>query len=175
MTEQRDVQQLYDLIEDIEIAMMTTRRPDGRLVSRPMATQARAAGADLWFVTSTETEKLDELDTDPNVNLAYYNTKSREYVSVSGRAHVSRDAATVRELYRPDWRAWFPGDDDTAGTPEDPRIVLIAVDVESAVYLKIDKPRPVVMFEVAKGMITGSTPDIGEARHVSGPEASRDT
>jgi general stress protein 26 len=175
MTEQRDVQQLYDLIEDIEIAMMTTRRPDGRLVSRPMATQARAAGADLWFVTSTETEKLDELDTDPNVNLAYYNTKSREYVSVSGRAHVSRDAATVRELYRPDWRAWFPGDDDTAGTPEDPRIVLIAVDVESAVYLKIDKPRPVVMFEVAKGMMTGSTPDIGEAHHVSGPEASRDT
>ena len=172
MTEKRSVDELYDLIEDIEIAMMTTRRPDGRLVSRPMATQARAAGADLWFVTSSETEKLDELETDPNVNLAYYNMKSREYVSVSGRAQVSRDPAKTRELYRPDWRAWFPGDDETAGTPQDPRIVLIAVDVESAVYLKIDKPRPVVLFEVAKGMVTGSTPDIGEARHMSGAEAA---
>lgn len=174
MTEKRPVNELYDLIEDIEIAMMTTRRPDGRLVSRPMATQARAAGADLWFVTSSETEKLDELETDPNVNLAYYNTRSREYVSVSGRAQVNQDKAKTRELYRPDWRAWFPGDDETSGTPEDPRIVLIAVEVESAVYLKIDKPRPVVMFEVAKGMVTGSTPDLGEARHMSSAEASRD-
>jgi general stress protein 26 len=40
MTQKNTVDELYDLIEDIEIAMMTTRRPDGRLVSRPMATQA---------------------------------------------------------------------------------------------------------------------------------------
>lgn len=164
------VDELYDLIEDIEIAMLTTRRSDGRLVSRPMATQARAAGADLWFVTSNETEKLDELETDPNVNLAYYNTKSREYVSVSGVARVSQDREIIRELYRPDWRAWFPGEDDSTGTPDDPRIVVIGVDVESAVYLKVDKPKPVVLFEVAKGMITGSTPDVGEVKRVSARE-----
>ena len=34
------------------IAMMTTKRPDGHLCSRAMATQKRAAGADLWFVTA---------------------------------------------------------------------------------------------------------------------------
>lgn len=52
------------------------------------------------------------------------------------------------------------------------RIALIAVDAESAVYLKIDKPKPVVLFEVARGIITGKTPDVGEARHVSGQEMS---
>ncbi|MCP6770045.1 pyridoxamine 5'-phosphate oxidase family protein, partial [Klebsiella pneumoniae] len=41
---------LYELIEDIEVAMMTTRRPDGSLVSRPMGTQRRSSGAHLWFV-----------------------------------------------------------------------------------------------------------------------------
>ena len=35
--------QLYALIDDIEIAMMTTRRPDGHLRSRAMATQRPAA------------------------------------------------------------------------------------------------------------------------------------
>src|SRR5690606_35271733 len=49
------VEELYDLIEGIEIAMFTTRRPDGRLVSRPMATQERRPDADLWFVTDVET------------------------------------------------------------------------------------------------------------------------
>ena len=63
---------LYRLIEGIEIAMFTTRRPDGRLVSRPMATQTQAEGSDLWFVTNIESHKLDELEFDPQVNLAYY-------------------------------------------------------------------------------------------------------
>jgi general stress protein 26 len=161
---------LYELIEGIEIAMFTTRRPDGRLVSRPMATQARAAGADLWFVTDASAYKLDELEQDSQVNLAYYNQKSREYVSISGTAHVSNDRAKIAELYRPDWKAWFGGDSKEAGTPDDPRITLIAVDVESAVYLEVDKPRPVVFYEVVKGMLTGSTPDLGETQRVSGRE-----
>jgi general stress protein 26 len=46
-----ELEKLYSHIEDIEIAMMTTRRRDGHLESRAMATQRRAAGADLWFVT----------------------------------------------------------------------------------------------------------------------------
>jgi chloramphenicol 3-O-phosphotransferase len=40
---------LYDLIDGIEIAMFTTRRADGHLVSRPMQTQERTSGVDLWF------------------------------------------------------------------------------------------------------------------------------
>jgi general stress protein 26 len=162
--------QLYDLIDGIEVAMFTTRRPDGRLVSRPMATQARAAGADLWFVTDASAYKLDELEQEPQVNLAYYDPKSREYVSVSGTARISADRTKIAELYRPDWKAWFGGDSKEAGTPDDPRITLIAVDVESAVYLKMDKPRPVILYEVAKGMLTGSTPDLGETERVSGRE-----
>jgi general stress protein 26 len=161
---------LYELIDGIEIAMFTTRRPDGRLVSRPMATQARAEGADLWFVTDSSTYKLDELEQDSQINLAYYNPKSREYVSVSGTARISNDRAKIRELYRPDWKAWFGGDSKESGTPEDPRIMLIAVDVESAVYLDVDKPRPVVFYEVVKGMLTGSPPDVGETQQVSGRE-----
>jgi general stress protein 26 len=34
--------ELHTLIEKIETAMFTTRRADGRLVSRPMATQTQA-------------------------------------------------------------------------------------------------------------------------------------
>lgn len=163
---QGSIEEFYKLVDDIEVSMMTTRRRDGRLVSRPMATQVRAAGADLWFVTSTETEKLDELEHDPNINLAYYNTKSREYVSVSGQARLTQNRKKLEELYRPDWKAWFPGDDPVSGTPDDPRLILIAVDVQSAVYLVVDKPKPVVLFEVVKGMVTGETPDLGEVKRV---------
>ena len=172
MKNENKVEQLYELIRDIEIAMFTTRRTDGRLVSRPMATQAASPGADLWFVTDITTDKMDELANDAQVNVAYFNTKSMEYVSVSGSARIVQDRGKIAELYRPDWKAWFPGDDTKSGTPEDPRIALIAVDAESAVYLKVDKPKPVVLFEVARGMITGKTPDVGDTRRVSGRELS---
>src|SRR4029453_14012440 len=48
MAESRDeIGKLRELIKDIQIAMMTTRRADGQLVSRPMSVQEKTApGAD---------------------------------------------------------------------------------------------------------------------------------
>ncbi|HEX8408152.1 MAG TPA: pyridoxamine 5'-phosphate oxidase family protein [Thermoanaerobaculia bacterium] len=161
------LEKLHELITDMEIAMFTTRRDDGRLVSRPMATQKRAAGADLWFVTWRNAEKLDEIRHDPHVNLAYYKDRTREWVSVSGTARIVEDRAKIHELYAPDWRAWF-GDEggEKDGTPDDPRIILIAVDIDLAMFLEVNKPQPVVLFEVVKGMITGNPPDVGEVQTV---------
>ena len=164
---QSELTQLYEHIDDIEIAMMTTRRSDGHLESRAMATQKRASGADLWFVTAEDTSKLRDLEYDPHVNLSFYKDGTREWVSVSGMARMTRDREKIHELYAPDWKMWFPHEGDPRhGTPDDPRFVLIGVDVHAAVYLEVDKPRPVVLYEVMKGWLTGQTPDIGEMHTV---------
>ena len=164
----------YAMIEDIDTAMFTTRRRDGRLVSRPMATQAAATGADLWFVTYDEAPKLRDLARHPQVNLSYYKDRTREWVSVSGRAKVSTNARKIRELYRPDWRAWF-GDEggERDGTPDDPRIVLVGVDIELASFMEVSKPQPVVLFEIVKGMLTGTPPKIGKTQRVSRTEVRK--
>jgi general stress protein 26 len=158
---------LYDMIEDLETAMMTTRRPDGHLVSRAMANQKRAAGADLWFVTRNDTHKLDELEEDPHVNLAYYKDRTREWISVSGIATLSQDRDTIAKLFSADWKAWFTDEGDPRhGTPDDPRLVLIGVEVHSAVFLEVDKPQPVVLYEMVKGWIQGKEPDIGKMHKI---------
>jgi general stress protein 26 len=153
----------YDLVQDIEVAMMTTRRPDGHLRSRAMANQKRAGGADLWFVTSEGSDKLGDLAHDVHVNLSYYKNSSREGISVSGIAAVSRDRAKIRELYAPDWKMWFSeGGDPRQGTPDDPRMVLIGITIHAAEFLEVDKPKPVVLYELAKGWLTGTEPDLGK-------------
>lgn len=174
MAKQEKLAKFYDLVEDIETAMFTTRRSDGMLVSRPMATQAFAAGADLWFVTAKGSPKLTELKHDANVNLAYFKPRSREWVSVAGRAKIVRDRAKIHELYRPDWRAWF-GDEggETDGGPDDPRLVLIGVTVRLAMYLKLNKPQPVVLFEVMRGMVTGERPDFPPTKTITATEARK--
>jgi general stress protein 26 len=165
---------LYDLIDGIEIAMLTTRRPDGHLVSRPMQTQERTTGLDLWFMTNLETHKLDDLVSDPHVNLAYYKDGSREWVSVAGLATITTDRALVQELYKPDWKAWL-GDEggNRDGSANDPRIALILVEAESVTYMKVTKPKPVVLFEVARAMVTGSPPKVGSIRTVTDRELDR--
>lgn len=173
MAEQK-LDKLYELIDDIQVAMFTTRRADGLLVSRPMATQARAAGADLWFVAAKGSPKLAEIRNDPHVNLAYFKDRTREWISVAGVAKTTDDRAKIRELYRPDWRAWF-GDEggEKDGTADDPRMVLIGVDVRLAMYLEVNKPMPVVLFDIVKGIITGNRPDIGEPQVIRGDDLRR--
>ena len=165
-----ELEKLYELIYEIETAMMTTRRTDGHLVSRAMAVQKRASGADLWFVTSSETMKLDELEDDPHVNLSFYKDRTREWISISGIARTTTDREKIRELYAMDWKAWFQeAGDPRHGTPDDPRLVLIGVEIHSAVFLEVNKPQPVVLFELAKGMVTGNMPELGKMHRV-GPQ-----
>jgi general stress protein 26 len=170
--DQSHVDKLREMIKDIQIAMMTTRRADGLLVSRPMSVQEKSApGADLWFVADRSSPKLEDLRFDAHVNLAFYKDRTREWVSVAGTAVLTDDRARIRQLYMPDWKAWFSDEGDPRhGTPDDPRMYLIGVVAQSAHFMTVDKPQPVVLFEIVKGMVTGDFPDIGEVHAVSGGE-----
>ena len=171
MTTEKKLKELYELIDGMEIAMMTTRAPSGRLVTRPMATQQQEDDADLWFVTNIEADKIDDLRHDPNVNLGYYDDGSKEWVSVSGKATITQDRAKIHELYAPDWRAWF-GDEggERDGGPDDPRLALIFVDAETVHYMKAKHSKPVTLFEIAKGIVTGTQPDLGREEQLSESE-----
>jgi general stress protein 26 len=170
-----ELEKLYSMIEDIEIAMMTTRRSDGHMFSRAMANQKRADGADLWFVTSDGSAKLIHLAQDPHINLSYYRESSREWISVSGTAVISRDRTKIHELYAPDWKMWFGDEGDPRhGSPDDPRMVLIGVQVHAAEFLEVNKPKPVVLYELVKGWLTGSEPDIGEMHELKEPRRPKE-
>ena len=80
-------------------------------------------------------------------------------------ARVSTDRARIRALYQPDWKAWFGELDEVRnGGPDDPRFALILVDADSVIYMKSKKSKPMVLFEVARGLVTGDRADVGETR-----------
>jgi general stress protein 26 len=168
------IEDLYALIEKIDTAMLTTWTPDGSLVSRPMTTQMATPGVDLWFMTSAETDKVDALQGHPEVNVMYFSPSTKEWVSVSGTATLSRNPARIRELYRHDWRAWL-GDKGTPcdGGPDDPRIVLIDVHAHGVTYFKAEHSRPVMLFKVAKALLTGEPPKLGSVQHLNERELAR--
>jgi len=164
----------YELIQDLSFAMMTTRRRDGHLRARAMANQNRAPGADLWFVTSEGSHKLEDLEHDPHLNLSYFRNSNQEWVSVSGVATLSRDRDSIHRLYSTEWRLWFPDRGDPRdGTADDPRIVLIGVTIHAAEFLEATEPRAVVLFELVRGWLTNTQPETGEMHELTHPGPPR--
>lgn len=171
---EKKLDDLYKLIDDMDVCLFTTRRPDGRLVTRPMQVQERTSGTDLWFVTDIEANKLEELASDAHVNLGFYNKGSREWVSVSGTAIITQDRDLVHAMYKPDWKIWFPADGGKRdGGPDDPRLALVLVETLSVIYFKKTRPTPVILFEMAKSFVTGSPPKMGEERMIGTREIAK--
>lgn len=169
----KKLDELYELLEEMDIALMTTQRRDGLLVTRPMATQEHEKDADLWFVTNIEADKTDEIRSNPNVSIGYLNGDSKEWVSVSGTATISQDRAKIKQFYEEDWKVWFEDEGgERNGGPNDPRLALIFVEAKSVKYFKSDQSKPRMLFEVAKGYLTDETPDLGETNHLSEQELS---
>ncbi|KAI8821982.1 uncharacterized protein EV422DRAFT_577731 [Fimicolochytrium jonesii] len=167
----KQIEDLYKLIDGIKIATFTTRARDGSLVSRPMATRERIEGGpDIVFVTNNQSHKLDDLSYDNHVNVAY--SKGQNWVSVSGTASLVNDRTKIKELYKPDLKAWFGdlGDGVHTGGPEDPRITLLYITADSVHYQLQDKSTPTVLFEVVKGAVTGALPETGPIRELGTSE-----
>ena len=123
-----NIRHLAELIQDVDIAMMTTVAKDGRLVSRPLGTQDVEFDGDLWFATECDSGKVDEIAAHPNVNVSYASKGKNTYVSVAGRASIVRDRARIEALWSPAMKLFFPGGKD------DPNLCLIRVEVDSAEY-----------------------------------------
>lgn len=158
---------LYQLVRGIPVTTFTARRPDGRLVSRPLATQQPVLGADLWFVTDIESHDLGAVEADPHVNLAYHRETTGDWISVSGTATVSQDRRAIRQLYQPSWKSWFAEREPPRdGGPDDPRIALVLVDVHAVAYFEQGLSGPVMLLERDADLVPPTWPEIERTRDV---------
>ena len=152
-----DFARLRELIEDIRIAMMTTQDADGTLRSRPLQTLRCADEGTLWFFTSASSPKVAEAAAGGwQVNLSYANPGKQDYVSISGRATLSRDRKMIEALWNEWAKVFFPQGVD------DPDLALLRVDIEKAEYW--DSPGTAIgrAYAIAKARITGNKDAIGE-------------
>ena len=157
-----DRQKVWELIQDIQIALMVTSGEGGALRGRPMAAMNKDFEGTLWFASRDGAPKLAEIDGDGHVLLAYSEPKSQNYVSVSGTAKVVHDSTKVKELWSEGMRVWFPKG------PDDPSIALIAVTVVSAEFWDAPSSAWVYAMGYAKARLTGEAPEhVGENKVVN--------
>jgi general stress protein 26 len=142
------------LIKDARIAMLTSVAPDGKLISKPMATQDVELDGDVWFIAERDSQKVRNIEARPHVNVSYSDRSS--WLSLSGTATVVDDSAKLDELWNTFTDAWLEGG------PENPNNVLIRVEADSAEYWDSPGGRLATAFSFVKAKVTGERIDAGE-------------
>lgn len=158
-THEEEVARLVELTKESRFVMLTTRDPDGHLVSRPMSRQEVDLSADLWFIATRDSRKVDHIRADPIVGVTI--TSGSSWVSLSGTAEVVDDTAKLKELWSTFAEAWLPEG------PEDPNAILIHVDAETAQYWDNPGGRVASLISLAKSKVTGRPYDGGDSATVT--------
>lgn len=156
-----DRQKVWELIKDIKVTMMVTQDASHHLSARPMVAAQTEFNGTLWFMTREHTPKVDEVEAEHKVLLAYSHPSKQNYVSVAGKAKTVRDRAKIKEVWSEPMRTWFPKGAD------DPEIALIAVDVDSAEYWDAPSSAVVYAYGYAKAVLTGESPKPAENKKVT--------
>lgn len=128
-TDPDDVRTVHKIIEDTDIAMVTTTdaaSAEGRLTSRPLTTQVAEEDGDVLFLVRDDSAVVRDVQANPQVNVAYASSKA--WVSLAGSASVVRDRAVVEELWTKASGAFLDGG------PQDPHNVVLKVRGDTAEY-----------------------------------------
>jgi general stress protein 26 len=149
------IEKLKGMLEDIDFAMLTTMAGN-KFRSRPMSTQEMDENGDLWFFTSDETHKVEEIEADDRVLVAYSKPEDNTYVSVFGRAKLVKDRQKIEELWNPIHKAWFPEGVD------DPHLSLLKISIEEAEYWDSPNSKLVQIAGFIKALVTGQEADGGD-------------
>jgi len=112
------------LIKGIDIAMLTTVTSEG-LVSRPMKTQEVEFDGDLYFLTTKDSSKYEELENNPHVNVVYVGDS---YVSIRGKAEIIQSPEKIKQYWNVAYEKMLKT------TSDDPNLILIKVNAEAAEY-----------------------------------------
>ena len=158
----KQLEKISEMVEDIRTAMMTTVDEQGNLVSRPMAALKIDQEGSIWFFTNRSSPKVDQIDNNEHrVNLSFASVSNADYVSISGTAQELDDRAKIDELWNPQAKAWFPKGKD------DPDLVLLKVHTDLAEYWSASDSKMVRFLQQATAAITGNPPKMGENEKVT--------
>lgn len=146
------------LIKGIRFAMLTFHNAEGHLHAQPMTTQEQDFDGDLWFIASKDSDLVRSLQSNKAVNVSYAQ-EGKGYVSAYGDAELVEDRAKLDELWSDFYKAYFPEG------KEDPNVQLLKVAVHGAHYWESDG-KVSNIFQVAKALVTGATPHMGESGSV---------
>lgn len=130
---------------------------------------ARRTGPDLLFLTNAHSKKYADLQSNPECQVTFQDSKTQDWISLSGTATtLSNSDPRIKEVWSQPIRAWFGdlGDGKHDGSAEDPRMALIEFKSKYVVYYKTEVGLLGYVKEVGVAAVTGKVAETGLLREL---------
>ena len=120
---------------------------------RPMSVQKMDEEGNLYFLSADDSYKNLEIKQDSKVQLLFQGSAHSDFLSLYGRAEISKDKGLIKELWEPLLKTWF-----TEGV-DDPRITAIKFHAEEGYYWDNKHGNAIAFMKMTAGAIMGKTLD----------------
>lgn len=156
-------EKLLEILKKFRTAMLVTQASQGALRARPMALmKVDSETGDVWFMTSIDSSKVDEIESHPEVNVTLQ--EGRRFLSLSGSASIVRSRTKIEALWSEEAKVFFPQGKD------DPSLALIHVSPREGEYWDNEGAAGLrFLVDAVKAYVTGTTPKTDAAQHAAVP------
>ncbi len=154
LTSDEAKKRLKDMVEDIKVAMFTTRLDKQPLSVVPMHTKEVDKEGNIWFLSRNDSDHNSDLLKKSETQLLYSDPSSMKFISVYGDAEIITDQAVLDDLYNKKDNAWFDGN-------EDPNLTAIKFTPKQAAYWNNDSNQLVTFLKLQAAAVTGDDKEIG--------------
>lgn len=151
---EKGIKKIKELIDKAQTCFFCTNGVTNPIYStRPMAVQKTDDDGNLWFLSSSDSHKNEEIEENPVVQLFFQGSAHSDFLTLTGTASVTRDKSIIKELWNPMFKTWFTEGED------DPRITVIKVDVKDGYYWDTKHAQPIAFVKRLIGAAIGKTMD----------------
>ena len=110
---------IWAMADKLDPCMFVTRDGDGQRV-RPVYARVRRDEGAIYILSDIQGCKLDQIEANPNVSLAFSDERANDYVVINGTAEVRHDPEKARDVWRFSDETFFK-------SPDNPDLRVIAV------------------------------------------------
>jgi general stress protein 26 len=157
-SQDREVDRVWQVAEKIGTCMFVTSPGSGPR-ARPMHALPDQGAGCFWFITDLGGTKDDEIIIRPDVCLAFADTGSNTYLSITGRAELVH-VAKAEELWSNEAQAWWPDG------PTDPNVCVVRVVPDNAEFWATRGNSITIALKLIAARLSGNLPELGENKKV---------
>lgn len=148
------IEKIRETVKQSSVCFFCTDIKEGSaFATRPMSVQEVDDNGNCWFLSADDSHKNAEIEKDGHVQLLFKGSDYSDFLSLYGRATISKDKSLIKELWKPIIKAWFTEGED------DPRITVIKVAPQQGYYWDNKNGNLVALVKTAVGAVMGKTFD----------------
>lgn len=156
--ENQAINNLYDLVNNFDVAMLVTHR-GARLHARPMTIARLEKEMHVaYLVTDINSIKVDEISANPYVLLTFQD--ARRFVSISGELVIELDCDLIEEMWKESWTVWFP-----KGKSDSSIALLKFTSYEGEFWDNAGIQGVKFVYSAVKALVTGDIPKVSSDQH----------